>query len=48
MRRQALSLQIAFCAVGQVVGKAELAWREFLKIALKDAEKSEGRYLRPS
>ncbi len=33
MRRQALSLQIAFCAVGQAVGKAELACREFLKIA---------------
>jgi hypothetical protein len=48
MRRQTLSLQIAFCAVGQVVGKAELACREFLKIALTDAEKNEGRRLRPS
>ena len=33
MRRQALSFQISFCAIWQVVGKGELACRKFLKIA---------------
>src|ERR1700730_15977 len=33
MCRQALSFQISFCAIGQVVGKAELSARKFLKIA---------------